>query len=197
MLEYSRLPNCLWRGGIDADRIGLSRGDGNGYPRPASQWSDRLPASRETMETMAGEIFALSKLVSTARSRQAVGPDDLPESEFIALDILSKEQPLTIGEIQRRIGVVPAQMSRIVRALENREGGAYIECRINATDRRRVDVSLTEAGERAHEAYRESRLSSMLQILSGLEPDDRIQFIRILRIISKNIQALLDAGDGA
>ncbi len=149
------------------------------------------------MDTMAEEVFALSKLVSTARSRQAPGPDDLPESEFIALDILSKEQPLTIGEIQRRIGVVPAQMSRIVRALEHHEGGAYIECRINVTDRRRVDVTLTEAGKKAHEAYRESRLNSMHHILSGLEPNDRIQFIRILRIISKNIQALLDAGDDA
>ena len=149
------------------------------------------------METMAEEVFALSKLVSTARSRQAAGPDDLPESEFIALDILFKEQPLTIGEIQRRIGVVPAQMSRIIRALENREGGAYIKCRINADDRRRVDVSLTGEGEKAHQAYRESRFSSMLQILSGLEPDDRIQFIRILRTISKNIQAFLDAGGNA
>lgn len=156
-----------------------------------------MPESRETMETMAEEVFALSKLVSTARARQAAGPDDLPESEFIAIDILSKDQPLTIGEIQRRIGVVPAQMSRIVRALENRDEGAYIQCRINAADRRRVDVTLTEAGEKAHQAYRESRLNSMLHILSGLEPSDRIQFIRILRTIRGNIQAILDASSSA
>lgn len=146
---------------------------------------------------MAEEVFALSKLVSTARSRQAAGPDDLPESEFITLDILSKEQPLTIGEIQRRIGVVPAQMSRIIRALENREGGAYIECRINPDDRRRVDVSLTETGEKAHQAYRESRLGSMLHILAGLKPDDRIQFIRILRTIRKNIESHLESNADA
>jgi len=146
---------------------------------------------------MAGEIFELYRLVAIARSRQPAGPDDLSETEFLTLDLLAKEQPLTIGEIQRRIGVVPAQMSRIVRALEHHEGGAYIECRINVTDRRRVDVTLTEAGKKAHEAYRESRLNSMHHILSGLEPNDRIQFIRILRIISKNIQALLDAGDDA
>lgn len=147
-----------------------------------------MPETRQTLEAMAEEIFVLSKLVSTARSRQAPGPDDLPESEFITLDILSKEQPLTIGEIQKRIGVVPAQMSRIIRSLENREGGSYINCKINPEDRRRVDVSLTEGGEEAHHRYRESRLSSMLQIVSGLPPDDRMHFIRILRKIRKNIE---------
>lgn len=147
-----------------------------------------MPESRETLETMAEEIFALSKLVSTARSRLPSGPDDLAESEFIALDTLARSQPLTIGEIQRRLGVVPAQMSRIIRSLENRDGGGYIACNINPEDRRKVDVTLTPAGVKAHRAYRESRLQSMLDILSGLRPNDRVEFIRLLRIIRKNIE---------
>lgn len=132
---------------------------------------------------MAQEIFELYLLVAIARSRRPTGPDDLSETEFLTLDILSKEQPLTIGEVQKRIGVLPAQMSRIVRALEEQGGRGYVECKINPDDRRRIDISLTGAGRVAYEKFRTARLSSMYEVLAVLGPDDRKHFMRTLRQI--------------
>lgn len=135
------------------------------------------------MDEMALEIFELYQLIAVARSRRPAVPDDLSETEFLTLDLLSKEQPLSIGEVQRRIGVVPAQMSRIVRALEEQGGRGYVECNINPRDRRRIDISLTPAGASAHKRYRATRLGSMHQVLRVLSPDDRECFMRILRQI--------------
>jgi DNA-binding MarR family transcriptional regulator len=152
-----------------------------------------LNEDRQNLEAMADEIFELSNLISTARSRQPGKPSDLSESEFLTLDLLGRGEPLTIGEIQRQIGVVPAQMSRIVRALEDRKGGGYIRCTINPRDRRRVDVGLTGEGRKAHDIYRKSRLSMMLAIVSALTPVDREAFMRILRQIRATVTSRLDA----
>lgn len=148
-----------------------------------------MPDSQETLDKMTTEIFELYRLIAIARTRLPSGPDDLSETEFLTLDILSKEQPLTIGQIQKRIGVLPAQMSRIIRALESQGGGkGYVECNINADDRRRIDVMLTKGGRDAFEKYRNVRLGSMREILSVLLPEDRVQFMRILGEIRGSFQ---------
>ncbi len=142
-----------------------------------------MPDSKQTLDRMANEIFELYQLIAAYRSRQPSGPDDLSETEFLTLDVLSKEEPMTIGKVQKHVGVVAAQMSRIVRALEEQGGRGYVECRINPQDRRRVDISLTPAGTTAHEKYRATRLGSMHEILDILAPPDREHFMRILRQI--------------
>lgn len=144
-----------------------------------------MPDTQETIDKMAMEIFELYRLIAMARSRRPAGPDDLSETEFLTLDMLSKEQPLTIGDIQKRIGVLPAQMSRIIRGLEDQRGQGYVECKINAQDRRRIDVSLTDAGSQAYQEYRSARIGSMFDVLRALEPKDRLDFMRMLRVIHK------------
>jgi len=140
---------------------------------------------------MAGEIFELYRLIAIARSRQPAGHDDLSETEFLTLDALSKQQPLTIGEVQKQIGVVPAQMSRIVRSLEQQGGKGYIMCAINPEDRRRIDLELTNNGKEAYEQYRTNRLASIYTILTSLPPEDRLHFMRILGQIRKAFEKLL------
>jgi len=132
---------------------------------------------------MAEEIFALFKVVAAARSRRPASSSDLSETEFLALDALAKDGPLTIGEVQKRIGVVPAQMSRIVRSLEVEGGRGYVKCKINPKDRRRIDVSLTDSGRRALAAFRHGRLASFYTVLEALDPADRTEFMRMLKCI--------------
>lgn len=155
------------------------------YTGPAPRqtgWSTKpLANSEEALNVMAAELFELYQLLATLRSRRPSGPDEPSESEFVTLAVLSKEQPLTIGEVQKRVGVLPAQMSRIVRSLEKESGKGFVACMINAKDRRRIDVSLTDSGRAAHENFRAARLSSMHQILSILSPEDRLHLMRIVR----------------
>ena len=142
-----------------------------------------MPETTKLIDEMAEDIFALFRVIASARSRGQTGSSDLSESEFVTLDILSKEGPITIGAVQKRVGVAPAQMSRVVRALEVEGGRGFVECKINPDDRRCVNLSLTDAGRKAFVAFRHSRLSSFRTILEALEPADRGEFMRMLKCI--------------
>ena len=140
----------------------------------------------QELERLAEEIFELSNLGSRSRAaRRRHGTTDLSESEFLTLDTLAKGEPMTVGQVQRAIGVLPAQMSRVVRSLESKTDDALIQCAINPQDRRRIDVTLTEAGRHAYDEYRESRLSGTVEVLAELKDRDRREFMRLLRVIRK------------
>ncbi len=155
----------------------------------------KTEASRKKLAEMAAEIFELTMLsiLARARARSAANRDEphLTETEFLALDSLVKHGPMTVGDIQKTIGVLPAQMSRVIRALESKPGGSFVDCSINPDDRRRVDVTITAAGLAAREDYRNLRLTMTMEVLSGLRPEDRDEFIRILRTIRAHIDKRL------
>ncbi|HUW84840.1 MAG TPA: MarR family transcriptional regulator [Phycisphaerae bacterium] len=140
----------------------------------------------QELERLAEEIFELSNLGSRSRAaRRRHGAMDLSESEFLTLDTLAKGERMTVGQLQRAIGVLPAQMSRVVRSLESKTDEPLIHCAINPQDRRRIDVTLTEAGRHAYHEYRESRLSGAVEVLAELKDRDRREFMRLLRVIRK------------
>ncbi|MCO6437709.1 MAG: MarR family transcriptional regulator [Phycisphaerae bacterium] len=145
----------------------------------------RSPADNKTaaLQEMAAEIFELYRLVAIERSRRPSGNDELSEAEFLTLETLARDEPLTIGEVQKRIGVVPAQMSRIVRALEVETGKGHITCNINPHDRRRVDLHLTASGRKAMQSYRETHLGSIQRILDILSDEERENFMRVMRTL--------------
>ncbi|GMU21227.1 MAG: hypothetical protein AMXMBFR13_13200 [Phycisphaerae bacterium] len=131
------------------------------------------------------EMFELSKELWAAQSRlRGRAQAELTETEFLALDILNKaEHTLNVGDIQRQVGVLPAQMSRIIRSLETKGDQPLISCRINPEDKRKVDVEITTAGRQAHRSYRQMKLGSIERLLLTLSEDDRQEFMRILRLI--------------
>ena len=149
-------------------------------------------ASKEKLEQLGTEIFELSQLSSLARAQaRSRDVETLTETENLTLDLLSRRDSMTVGQIQKSIGVLPAQMSRIIRALENKGDEAYVACRINADDRRKIDVQITPAGKRALDAYRGARLKTTTMILGGLSDEERDQFMQTLRKIRVHIQELL------
>ena len=147
------------------------------------------PKARQTLAELAEEILDLSTMGSAVRSRSKTGAASghITETEFLALGVLATKSPQTVGEIQKIVGVLPAQMSRIIRALEAKEGGALIACEINPQDRRRIDVSLTAPGRKAHKAFREARVALTVEILGELSVEDRMEFMRLLRLMRESI----------
>ena len=142
----------------------------------------------ESIREMALEIFELTKLSWIVRNLSKDKSDyDLGELEFLALDQLIHRAPLTVGDIQRRIGILPAQMSRVVRSLENKYDKPLIQCAINPDDKRKIDVNVTPAGRNAHKGYVNSRIGQTHDIIRALPENDRMQFIRILRDIRSTI----------
>ncbi|MCG3131957.1 MAG: hypothetical protein FLDDKLPJ_02767 [Phycisphaerae bacterium] len=149
--------------------------------------------SSPEIDAMAEEILGASQLAAIARARRSSAGETLTEPEFLALEALIKSgSTMTVGEIQRTVGVLPAQMSRILRGLERHTSGKpLVTCSINSDDRRRVDVSLTDAGREVYNAYRRMRLSFLCDFLDNLTPDDRVVFMRIVRDFAARIKAVV------
>ena len=140
------------------------------------------PASPpNSLELMAEEIFGLTVLSWRQRvaSRQH-GVPELSESQYLTLETLVQaHRVLTVGEIQRAIGVLPAQMSRIIRSLESGFEKPLIKCELNQSDKRKIDVKLTSDGTRSYDEFRKVRLAKTVEILKNLAERDRLEFVRI------------------
>ncbi len=139
----------------------------------------------------------MSKDVWAAQTRTK-GRDqaEITETEYLALDILAKSSsPLSVGDIQRQIGVLPAQMSRIIRSLESKPEQPLIVCGINPLDKRKIDVELTEAGRKVHQGYRQMKLGSIEKMLLSLPEQDREEFMRILRLIRQSMPKSMESNN--
>jgi DNA-binding MarR family transcriptional regulator len=139
------------------------------------------------IEDLAHELFDVVTQIclSTLRGRRRAG--DLKEVEFLTLSLLQANSTMIVGDIQRLLGVLPAQMSRIIRSLENREQ-PLIECRINARDKRKIDVYLTPNGERCLVEYQGIRVGRIIERLQALSEEDQEELLRVLN----KLHGLLD-----
>ncbi len=135
----------------------------------------------ESLKQMADEIFSLTKMSWRQRlATRHLGEEELSESQFLTLDcIVTQGEPQTVGDLQRAIHVVPAQMSRIIRSLENDFDAPLIRCELNQDDKRKIDVRLTPDGRTAHSDFISSRIGRTLELLSRLTEKDRLDFIRV------------------
>ncbi len=131
------------------------------------------------IEDLAQELFQVVTQIclSTLRGRRRLG--DLKEVEFLTLSLLQANSTMIVGDLQRLLGVLPAQMSRVIRALENRDR-PYIQCRINPRDKRKIDVGITPGGEKALLDYQAKRVGRIVERLQSLSDDDQDEMIRTL-----------------
>jgi DNA-binding MarR family transcriptional regulator len=141
------------------------------------------------VEELGQHLFqALTQLcLLTPRCRRRLG--ELKEVEFLTLALLQQTNPRTVGDLQRQLGVLPAQMSRIIRALEDRDR-ALIACRINTTDKRKIDVDITPAGRKAYSDYQAARLPQLVNIVGKLNDDEQEHLLHLL----DRIQGILQPG---
>ncbi len=139
-------------------------------------------AQRPDLRTVALEIFEISKLTwLMAQRRKPEGEYDLSESEFLALDVLQHQGPMTVGDLQRRVEVLPAQMSRIIRNLETKFDQPLVDCAINADDKRKINVKINRLGAQAADGFRQSKIELTIESLRVLSDEDLVQLLRIVR----------------
>jgi DNA-binding MarR family transcriptional regulator len=131
------------------------------------------------LEDLAHELFQVVTQIclSTLRGRRRAG--DLKEVEFLTLSLLHDNGTMIVGDLQRLLGVLPAQMSRVIRALENRDR-PLIHCRINSSDKRKIDVVLTGMGEKALLDYQGKRVRRIAEQLQSLSEDEQDDLLRVL-----------------
>ncbi len=129
------------------------------------------------------------KLATGSRQRKKT-ENGLKEDEVIVLGMLQKNGIMIVGDIQRVLGVLPAQMSRIVRSLENREQ-AFIQCSINSRDKRKIDVELLEAGQKILHKINERRARRLDCVPLELLQEANSTLAEIIRIIRENTDETL------
>jgi DNA-binding MarR family transcriptional regulator len=131
------------------------------------------------LEDLAHELFNVVTQIclSTLRGRRRGG--DLKEVEFLTLSLLHDNGTMIVGDIQRLLGILPAQMSRVIRALENRDR-PLIQCRINTRDKRKIDVVLTGSGEKALVDYQGKRVRRIAEQLQSLTEEEQDELLRVL-----------------
>ena len=141
------------------------------------------------VEDLAHELFDVVTQIclSTLRGRRRSG--DLKEVEFLTLSLLQGNQTMIVGDIQRVLGILPAQMSRIIRSLEIR-ANPLIECRINPRDKRKIDVCLTPQGEQSLGEYQGVRVGRIIDRLHTMSEEDQDDMMRVLN----KLHELLDRG---
>jgi DNA-binding MarR family transcriptional regulator len=139
------------------------------------------------VEEIAQDLFEVVTQIclSTLRGRRRGG--GLKEVEFLTLSILQAHGTMIVGDIQRLLGVLPAQMSRIIRSLENRDR-PLISCRINSRDKRKIDVGLTPAGEKALFEYQGARVGRIVELLRNLPDDEHDELVRVLEKLNNLLE---------
>jgi DNA-binding MarR family transcriptional regulator len=140
----------------------------------------------QTIRRLALQMFDMTKHTWLQTQREKLkGGYDLSESEFLALDALEAVSSLSVGELRKHVGVLPAQMSRVIKALEQRYDEKLVLCAINPCDKRKIDVSITPTGRRAVDAYRRAKIAAMIASLSVISDRDLAAFIQILDKIQR------------
>lgn len=144
----------------------------------------------QNVEQVALEIFELNQYISAETQKSKPdSPYDLSEAEFLALDALQQNDCRTVGDLQRQVGVLPAQMSRIMKSLEVRYDRPLISRQINQDDKRKIDVRITGRGHKAADAYRRSFIDVIVHMLKNMPRKDVDELIRIMKVVH---QALAD-----
>jgi DNA-binding MarR family transcriptional regulator len=131
------------------------------------------------IEEIAQDLFEVVTHLCLATPRSRRSANDLKEIEFLTLAILHDRGTAIVGDIQKILGVLPAQMSRIIRSLENRPG-PLIACRINPQDKRKIDVCMTEDGTKAYQEYQAVRVHRIVELLQDLPQDEQEDVVILL-----------------
>jgi DNA-binding MarR family transcriptional regulator len=127
----------------------------------------------------AGLALALSRLGAHVSRRfgERVAALDLTPSDAATLRGLGRGGPVSQTELARRLGLAP---SRIVALLDSLEARGLVAREASTRDRRRHDVTLTDAGRGALRRLREIATAHEAEIVGGLTEQERATLATLL-----------------
>lgn len=148
----------------------------------------------ETPDLAERSFQVITQILLTLPQAPRRGDAELKDMEFFTLSLLQQRQTMIVGEIQKILGILPAQMSRIIRSLEGRER-PLIQCEINPNDKRKINVRLTSEGEHALGDYLSPRLQVLQQLLNRLNTDERHDLANLLQRVTHIMESEMEEAD--
>lgn len=122
------------------------------------------------------------------QSKRLLKETGLTAPQLVVLRALEREGPLPPSKIADRVSLSPATVTTIVERL-TRLG--LVERRPRESDRRGVEISLTEAGRSAYRSAPELLQAGFLKRFRALEPWEQHMLLSSM----ERIADLMDAGD--
>ncbi|MDQ0372103.1 MarR family winged helix-turn-helix transcriptional regulator [Cellulomonas humilata] len=136
-----------------------------------------MPSSRD----LAGELrIAIGR--ASRRIRAERGEAGLTDPQFTVLAWLTKEGPLTPGQLAERERIQPPSMTRTVNSLVELGLVAKAE---HPTDGRQVVVSLTDAGVAEVDETRRRRDTWLADRLRHMTPDERALLVDAAELLRR------------
>ena len=136
-----------------------------------------MPSSRD----LAGELrIAIGR--ASRRIRAERGEAGLTDPQFTVLAWLTKEGPLTPGQLAERERIQPPSMTRTVNSLVDLGLVAKAE---HPTDGRQVVVSLTDAGVAEVDETRRRRDAWLADRLRQMTPDERALLVDAAELLRR------------
>ena len=136
-----------------------------------------MPSSRD----LAGELrIAIGR--ASRRIRAERGEAGLTDPQFTVLAWLTKEGPLTPGQLAERERIQPPSMTRTVNSLVELGLVAKAE---HPTDGRQVIVSLTDAGVAEVDETRRRRDTWLADRLRHMTPDERALLVDAAELLRR------------
>jgi DNA-binding MarR family transcriptional regulator len=133
----------------------------------SSAAEDQSEDNHSDVAEIAGRLrFSATRLARLLRQQDESG---LSPTLAATLATISREGPLTLGELAAREQVAPPSITKIVARLE--ESGLVVRSS-DAKDRRITRIALTPTGRRQLERSRNRRTAWLYTRLQGLHPDE-------------------------
>ncbi len=109
----------------------------------------------------------------------------LTQAQFSVLDCLGHLGPLTIGELCKKMLVTGGNMTVVIDNLEKQE---LVERVPSTSDRRAIQVKLTEKGSRVFDQIFPQHARHIAQLASVLKPEERENLSRLLKKLGLSLQ---------
>lgn len=114
------------------------------------------------------------------REMRAHRPVGLSMQQFRALGIVRRHPGASLSQVAERLGLTVASSSRLVESLAK----AGFMSRIDSPlDRRRVELRVTDSGERALEMARSAALGRLAEMLAALDEAERSGLERAMQTL--------------
>lgn len=125
---------------------------------------------------LAVELMDTMIRASSCKSKRILN-EMVKGERFIICYLYSHERTLP-GEIAQEMHTTTAHVAKILRGLDER---GFVTRELDVKDRRRILVSLTEAGKKEAQIYVENMLGLLEQALRHLGEEDASEYVRITK----------------
>lgn len=131
------------------------------------------------------QLSAAFKL-SRRRLQAELDAHGLHAGQDYLVEVLAREDGLTVGEIAERLAI---EVPTVVRTVQRMEAGALVRRERDPQDRRRTRIVLTDRGRALEPVVRDALRSVSDDATKGFSAAERAQLLDLLTRVQRNLLA--------